>query len=87
MVGLESSMDQAEAAKKTKQPKVDAAEKARQKKFADQLRKGSAPQPKAHKWRYNLMSKLIKMRLRNAGICLFKACAGNSKGNDVYERK
>ncbi len=51
MVGLESSMDQAEAAKKTKQPKVDAAEKARQKKFADQLRKGSAPQPKAAKAR------------------------------------
>jgi len=49
MVGLESSMDQAEAARKNKQPKVDAAEKERQKKFAEQLRTGSAPQPKAHK--------------------------------------
>jgi len=49
MVGLESSMDQAEAARKTKQLKVDAAEKKRQKTFAEQLRKGSAPQPKAHK--------------------------------------
>lgn len=51
MVGLESSMDQAEAAKKTKQPKVDAAERERQKKFAEQLRRGSAPQPKAAKSR------------------------------------
>jgi|GEM_PF-6925203 len=41
MVGLESSMEQAQAAKKTKQLKVDAAEKERQKKFAEQLRKGS----------------------------------------------
>ena len=39
MVGLESSMDQAEAAKKTKQPKIDAAEEERQKKFYEQLRK------------------------------------------------
>jgi len=31
MVGLERSMDQAETANKTKQPKVDAAEKERQK--------------------------------------------------------
>jgi hypothetical protein len=47
MVGLESSMDQAEAAKKTKKPKVDEAEKARQEKFYEQLRSRKAPQPKA----------------------------------------
>lgn len=51
MVGLESSMEQADAAKKTKQPKVDAAERERQKKFYAQLRKRSAPQPKTAKYR------------------------------------
>ncbi len=49
MVGLESSMDQAEAAKKTKKPKVDSAERERQKKFYEQLRKRSVQQPKAAK--------------------------------------
>ncbi|VVB91175.1 Uncharacterised protein [uncultured archaeon] len=49
MVGLESSMDQAEGARKTKQPKVDAAERERQSNFYEQLRKRSAPQPKAAK--------------------------------------
>lgn len=49
MVGLESSMDQAENAKKTKKPKVDAAERERQNSFYEQLRKRSVPQPKASK--------------------------------------
>lgn len=51
MVGLESSMEQADAAKKTKQPKVDAAERERQKKFYAQLRRRSAPQPKTAKYK------------------------------------
>ncbi len=46
MVGLESSMDNAENAKKTKKPEVDSAEKERQKKFMEQLRGRSAEQPK-----------------------------------------
>ncbi len=38
MVGLESSMDLAEAAKKIKTPEVDEAERERQRAFLDQLR-------------------------------------------------
>lgn len=49
MVGLESSMDLAAAAKKVKNPEVADAEKERQKKFYAQLRKRSAPQPKTAK--------------------------------------
>jgi hypothetical protein len=49
MVGLESSMDNATAAQKTKKPEVDSAEKDRQKKFMEQLRRRSVPQPKAGK--------------------------------------
>ncbi len=49
MVGLESSMDQAQNAQKVKKPEVDEAEKERQKKFMEQLRRRSAPQPKAGK--------------------------------------
>ncbi len=47
MVGLESSMDLAETAKKVKKPEVDSAEKERQKKFMEQLRSRSAPIPEA----------------------------------------
>lgn len=47
MVGLESSMEQAEAAKKVKKPEVDEAERERQAKFYEQLRSRSAPQPEA----------------------------------------
>jgi hypothetical protein len=49
MVGLESSMDNATAAQKTKKPEVDSAEKDRQKKFMEQLRRRSVPQPKGGK--------------------------------------
>ena len=45
MVGLESSMDNAQNAQKTKKPEVDSAEKERQKKFMEQLRNRSAPVP------------------------------------------
>jgi len=46
MVGLESSMEQAETALKTK-PKVDKEENERLKKFNEELRSRKAPQPKA----------------------------------------
>ncbi len=45
MVGLESSMEQAETAKKVKKPEVAEAEKERQKKFMEQLRSRTAPVP------------------------------------------
>ncbi len=45
MVGLESSMELSEAAKKVKKPEVAEAEKERQKKFMEQLRSRSAPVP------------------------------------------
>lgn len=45
MVGLESSMDQAESAQKTKKPKVADAERERQKEFYAKLRSRSAEQP------------------------------------------
>ncbi len=47
MVGLESSMDLAESAKKIKKPEVADAERERQKKFYEQLRSRSAPVPEA----------------------------------------
>ncbi|VVB96156.1 Uncharacterised protein [uncultured archaeon] len=47
MVGLESSMDLAESAKKVKKPDVADAERERQKKFYEQLRSRSAPVPEA----------------------------------------
>jgi len=47
MVGLESSMEQAETAQKTKKPKVDKEENDRLKKFNEELRSRKAPQPKA----------------------------------------
>ncbi len=46
MVGLESSMEQAETAKKVKKPDVADAERERQKKFYEALRNRSAEQPK-----------------------------------------
>ncbi len=45
MVGIESSMELSEAAKKVKKPEVAEAEKERQKKFMEQLRSRSAPVP------------------------------------------
>lgn len=45
MVGIESSMEQAEAAKKVEKPKVDDAERERQKAFYAKLRSRSAEQP------------------------------------------
>lgn len=45
MVGLESSMDLAETAKKTKNPDVADAERQRQKEFMAKLRGRSAEQP------------------------------------------
>jgi hypothetical protein len=47
MVGLESSMEQAESAQKIKKPKVDKEENDRLKKFNEELRSRKAPQPKA----------------------------------------
>ncbi len=47
MVGLESSMDLAEGAKKVKNPAVADAERERQKKFYEQLRSRTAPVPEA----------------------------------------
>ncbi len=47
MVGLESSMDLAEGAKKVKNPAVAEAERERQKKFMEQLRSRTAPVPEA----------------------------------------
>ncbi len=49
MVGLESSMEQAQTAQKVKTPKVSAAEKKRQEKFMAMLRGRKAPQPKGAK--------------------------------------
>lgn len=49
MVGLESSMEQAQAAKKVKSPEVAAAERKRQEKFMAMLRGRKAPQPKGAK--------------------------------------
>lgn len=46
MVGLESSMDLAETAKKVKKPEVADAEKERQKEFYAKLRERKAEQPK-----------------------------------------
>ncbi len=46
MVGLESSMENAEAAKKVKKPEVDDAERQRQKEFYAKLRNREAEQPK-----------------------------------------
>lgn len=51
MVGIESSMDLAEAAKKVKKPEVAEAERERQKAFYEQLRKRSAPQPKGAQYK------------------------------------
>ncbi len=51
MVGLESSMDQAENAQKTKQPKVDSAERDRQKEFYAKLRARKAEQPKGAQYK------------------------------------
>jgi len=51
MVGLESSMEQAETAKKTKQPKVDDAERERQKEFYAKLRARRAEQPKGAQYK------------------------------------
>ncbi len=47
MVGLESSMEQAETAQHTKKPKVDKEENERLKKFNEELRSRKAKQPKA----------------------------------------
>jgi len=49
MVGLESSMEQAQTALKIKKPKVTEAEKKRQEKFMAMLRARRAPQPKGAK--------------------------------------
>ncbi len=46
MVGLESSMDLAEGAKKVKKPEVSEAERERQKEFYAKLRARNAEQPK-----------------------------------------
>ncbi len=46
MVGIESSMEQSEAAQKVKKPAVAEAEKERQKKFMERLRGRSAEQPR-----------------------------------------
>ncbi len=47
MVGLENSMDLAEAAKKVKKPKIDNAEKERQKAFLAQLKASKSEKVKA----------------------------------------
>ena len=51
MVGLESSMDNATDAQKTKKPEVDSAEKERQKKFYEALRARKAEQPKGAQYK------------------------------------
>lgn len=51
MVGLESSMEQAEAAQKIKQPKVSKEESDRQKEFYAALRARKAEQPKGAQYK------------------------------------
>lgn len=51
MVGLESSMDQAETAQKTKKPKVSSDEKKRQEEFYAALRARKAEQPKGAQYK------------------------------------
>lgn len=51
MVGLESSMDQAQAAQKVKVGKEDSAEKKRQNDFYAKLRARKAEQPKGAKYK------------------------------------
>ncbi|VVB90964.1 Uncharacterised protein [uncultured archaeon] len=51
MVGLESSMDNAEKAQKVKVGKEDAAEKQRQKDFYAKLRAREAEQPKGAQYK------------------------------------
>lgn len=51
MVGLESSMDLATEAKKTKKPDVASAEKKRQEEFMKQLRGRSAKQPEGAQYK------------------------------------
>ncbi len=51
MVGLESSMEQAEAAKKVKNPEVSDAERERQKDFYAKLRARKAEQPKGAQYK------------------------------------
>jgi hypothetical protein len=51
MVGLESSMDLAEGAKKVKKPEVADAERERQKEFYAKLRGRTAEQPKGAQYK------------------------------------
>ncbi len=51
MVGLESSMEQAETAQKVKKPKVDNAERTRQEEFYAALRARKAEQPKGAQYK------------------------------------
>ncbi|MCZ7357125.1 MAG: hypothetical protein O8C66_05385 [Candidatus Methanoperedens sp.] len=51
MVGLESSMEQAETAKKVKKPEVDSAERERQSEFYAKLRARKAEQPKGAQYK------------------------------------
>lgn len=51
MVGLESTMDLSEDAKKIKNPEVAAAEKKRQEEFMKQLRGRSAKQPQGAQYK------------------------------------
>lgn len=55
MIGLESTMDNAQNARKTKKPEVDSAERERQMKFTEQLRneryKGDPGLREKEKWK------------------------------------
>jgi hypothetical protein len=79
MVGLESSMDLAEAAKKIKKPKVSSAESERQKTFLEQLRARktvkvkAAKQPKA-KARSKKGKKMTRAKRDETYFCTVCGC-------------
>ncbi len=79
MVGLENSMDLAEAAKKIKKPKVSSAESERQKAFLEQLRARkpvkvkAAKQPKA-KARSRKGKKMSRAKKDESYYCTVCGC-------------
>jgi len=62
MVGLESSMEQAQVALKAKKPEVAEAERKRQEKFMAMLRGRRAPQPKGAKAAVKAKPKKVKAK-------------------------
>ena len=79
MAGLENSMDLAEAAKKTKQPKISSAEKERQRAFLEQLRarkpvKVKAAKPSKVKAKSKKGKKMSKARKGETYYCTVCGC-------------